>query len=309
MEHQPQRVQLLSTQNTPEKMDPTSALEIEEVRKTVEGIKMDTKQMLMSLKQEQSKTAEFFASQLRHLRDACLEPAESSAYRLVVENAERNAAILSKSEAEIHQAHATNKEKLSSILVKAKLLKETILLDTSVAEKEIADREELKVQKQELKLKSKIANEKRQENIERIKELNRQEKQEGYQREQEKREHQIRLLSELTKKSEEAATELKQKIKIAEEVDRKRQLRKRVTKPTPASRAAAKSHLSYHKVLQAPQQDPPRQFFSRQAAQQESTDSDEEPPKKLFYEVLISPSKKLASRVMVPTPKQKDKKH
>ncbi|EGT46472.1 hypothetical protein CAEBREN_26089 [Caenorhabditis brenneri] len=290
-------------------MDEAATLELQSVKEVVDNIRKDTKHMLMSMKQEQMKTSDFFANQLRHLRDICLEPAESSAYRHGVEIAERNATLLSKTEEDIFQALNHNKDKLSSALVKAKLLKETIMKDTLIAEKEIVEREQLKLRKQELKLQSILANQKIQEDILKIKELNKQERQENHKREMEKRERQQTHLSNVTSEQKKAEQRLKETKRQVEDVEHKRRFNQRVKSPTPTSRAAAKRQISYHQVLSSPQHNPPRRFFTGRTTQHQSTDSDEEPPKKKYCEVLISPSKKLPSRVMLPTSKPKDKKH
>ncbi|EGT49863.1 hypothetical protein CAEBREN_00881 [Caenorhabditis brenneri] len=299
MSYKPKKVEIPSSNPTPEKLTPAEALSISAIEEKINSMDLDTKSQLMSIKLEHQKNVGFFASHLRDIRHACLASAEPSAFQLVVDEVEANAKGLSKSEEKIQRVLSDTKEKLEATLKRMRTFRKQIQHDTISAESEVAKREELKAKKQEITEKFKEVARQGHEDAKRLKELKKLEKQEELQKAQERRQRQKDNLSFTIKKQKKVEDNLHMMKLERQKYERKQQLSRRLQSPTTATRVAAKRHYN-HVFIQSPQRKPSKAFFTAKHDEEHSTHSEEEPPEKKFFEVLISPSKKLASRVMVP---------
>ncbi|EGT51131.1 hypothetical protein CAEBREN_25651 [Caenorhabditis brenneri] len=300
MDYKSKRVEILSANTTPEKMDPAELLSISSVEQKINAMELDSRNKLISIKAEQMKNKDFFANHLRSLRQACLAPAEPSAFQLVVEKAEENAKGHSTSESRIQQVLSNSKDKLDQTLEKVKTLQRLIQQDSRSANNEIANREALKSKKREIEEQFKETARQGQEDAKKLKEIKLMELQEQQKKAQERRQRQKENHQLAVKKHRETEVNLHQMKLEVQSLERRQQLHRRLQSPTTATRAAAKRHFN-HVSVQSPKKKPSKAVFTAKYDEEHANQSDEESqPKKKYIEVLMSPSKKLASRVMIP---------
>ncbi|EGT49625.1 hypothetical protein CAEBREN_17668 [Caenorhabditis brenneri] len=294
-----------SSSSTSSESDADDQLTVDQLEETINQMRAETAQSLSKLHSEQVTRLDLVTTHLDEIKRWCLTCADTSELKLVAERAEVNAQRLVAIDEDTQKMQENSLESLKSALLKAKSLAEQIHKDANEIDKERETTEALQRYRDELKKRNKETNHDIAIVNKRLKEIRHEEMQEATAEKTKKLQMYSRHLKEVCQQGESRLHQVKEELKEAkeefEELERKKALKRRVTEPTSATRAAAKRRYIQH-VFPSHQED---EEFNQE---QEPEISVYVPPSKSYHQAIVSPSKKIGSIVMVPAKQLHQKK-